>query len=54
MVKKKPPGKDTEQSRRFIETAQAIEADESGESFEKALKKIVPPRCRPKKSKNSD
>jgi hypothetical protein len=37
---------DPEQSKRFIETAREIGADESGEEFRKALKKIAPPKKR--------
>ena len=40
---------DPEESKRFIETARKIEADERPESFERAFKKVVIP---PKK--NSD
>lgn len=32
------------QSERFIETAREIRADESGKSFEKAFRKVVPPK----------
>jgi len=35
---------DPEQSKRFVETAREIEADETGEAFRRALEKIVPPR----------
>ncbi len=35
---------DPEQSKRFIEKAREIEVDESGEAFERAFKKIIPPR----------
>jgi len=38
---------DKEQSKRFIETARKLEADESGEKFDRALKKIIRPK-RPK------
>jgi len=31
-----------EQSERFIETARTLEADESGEAFERALEQIIP------------
>ena len=43
MTKPKPKQDDKEQSKRFIERAREIEADESDEAFERALKKIVPP-----------
>jgi hypothetical protein len=44
MTEPKPPPKadDKEQSKRFIEKAREIEADETGEAFERAIKKIVP------------
>ena len=42
--KKKPPPDDKEQSRRFVETARELEADETGEAFERAFKKAVPPK----------
>jgi len=32
------------QSERFIETAREIGVDESGKEFERALKRVVPPR----------
>lgn len=34
------------QRERFIETAKKLEADESGEAFEKAFGKLVPPSNR--------
>ncbi len=46
---RKPPGKKTgklsqkEQSERFKEAARELEADESGEAFERALKAIAKP-----------
>ena len=36
-----------EQSRRFEEAAREAGADESGETFERAFGKIVPPKRRP-------
>jgi hypothetical protein len=33
---------DPEQSKRFIETARELEADESGEAFRRAFEKIIP------------
>lgn len=33
-----------EQSERFKETARKLQADETGEAFERALARIVPPR----------
>ncbi len=35
------------QSKRFIETAKQLEADESGEAFERAFAKAVPPKSKP-------
>jgi hypothetical protein len=42
--KKKPPPplEDAEQFQRFVETAKKLGVDESGDSFERAFKKIVP------------
>lgn len=40
MPERKPDN--PEQSKRFIEKAKELGADESGEAFERALKKIVP------------
>ena len=42
--KTKAKAKDKEQSKRFIEKAREIEADESRDVFERAFKKIVPPQ----------
>lgn len=43
MTKKpKPEPDDKEQSERFIETAHKLKVDESGESFERALKVVTP------------
>lgn len=42
--KKAKPLSQKEQSERFKETARKLEADESGKPFERALKKIVPPK----------
>ncbi|MEJ1969768.1 MAG: hypothetical protein WDN03_14205 [Rhizomicrobium sp.] len=39
-----PKPNDPEQVKRFIEMAKAIEVDESDGAFEKALKKVVPPK----------
>jgi len=41
--KKKPP-MFTSQRQRFIETAKELEVDETGETFETAFGKIVPPK----------
>ncbi len=39
--KKKP---DKDQAERFKETARQLGVDESGEAFEQAFKKVVPPK----------
>jgi hypothetical protein len=39
-----PEPDDPEQSKRFVEAARQIEADESGEAFRRAFEKIVPPK----------
>lgn len=39
---------DPAQSKRFVETAKALASDESGKSFVRAFKKVVP---RPSKAK---
>lgn len=40
----KPPNlKGATQFDRFVETAKALEVDESGKTFERALKIVVPP-----------
>jgi hypothetical protein len=39
-----PKPDDPEQSKRFIETARQIEADETGETFRRAFERIVPPK----------
>lgn len=45
MVKKKRVKKDDkEQSQRFVENAKELGSDESGRSFARAFKKIVPPK----------
>lgn len=48
--KPKAKPQDKEQSKRFIEKAREIDADESGEAFERAFKKAVPTRYSPKKA----
>ena len=53
MPAKKNPMTDAERSRRFIETARELEADETGEAFERAFKKIVPPK-KPKSDAKKD
>jgi hypothetical protein len=42
MPKQKPKRDDPEQSKRFIETAKEVGADDDAEALERALKKIVP------------
>ena len=42
--KPKPKPDDSEEYKRFLETAKAVEADEGVEAFERAFAKIVPPR----------
>jgi hypothetical protein len=37
-----PKADDPEQSRRFVEAARQIEADETGEAFRRAFEKIIP------------
>lgn len=39
-----PKPDDPEQSKRFVETAREIEADETGEAFRRAFARIVPPK----------
>lgn len=41
------------QSERFIETAKAIGADESGDAFERAFDKLVRPPAREKRGRPS-
>lgn len=40
----KPKPDDKKQSEHFIKKAREVEADESGEVFERAFKKVVPPK----------
>jgi hypothetical protein len=48
MPKKKPPPPDEKPQReRFIEAAREAGVDETGEAFERAFAKIVPPKRRP-------
>jgi hypothetical protein len=44
MPAKKHTLTDEERARRLQETAREIEADETGEAFERAFRKIVPPK----------
>lgn len=39
-----PPPDDPEQSKRFIDTARQVEADEDPEAFEKAFREVVKPK----------
>ena len=39
-----PKPDDPAQSKRFVETAREIEADETGEAFQRAFEKLVPPK----------
>lgn len=41
--KKKKKLSQKEQSERFIETARKLEADETGEAFERALRRVIKP-----------
>ena len=45
---KKPEPDDPEQYRRFIDTAQKVEAEEAPEAFDRAFKKVAP--AKPKAS----
>jgi hypothetical protein len=47
--KPKPPPDDAQQSKRSIETARERKTDESQEAFDKAFKKIVPPKAASRK-----
>ena len=44
----KPKLTDKEQSERFKKTARELGVDESGESFEAAIKRIITPKVSPK------
>jgi hypothetical protein len=46
-AKPKKGKNDLSQSERFIETARALEVDETGETFNAVFKKLVPPKPRP-------
>lgn len=41
---KKKPSRKLSQKERFIEAARNAEADETGETFERVIAKIVPPQ----------
>lgn len=51
--KKPPQHLDADQSKRFIEAARELGADETGEEFMRAFAKIVPPK-KSGKIKSSD
>ena len=44
MAKAKSEPDDKAQKERFIEKARELEADDSGEEFDRAFKKILPPK----------
>ena len=48
--KRNPKLEDKAQSRRFVETARKLEVDEKSETFDRALKIIVPKKEKKKKS----
>ena len=50
MDKQKPKPDDPKQSERFVETAHKLEVDESGKSFERALRKVAPKKEQPKRT----
>jgi hypothetical protein len=52
--RKNPKQDDPEQSKRFVETARQIEADETGEAFRRAFEKIVPVKPVPKADLTND
>ncbi len=49
-----PPPDDPEQSKRFIDTAREVEADESPEAFERAFERVVRPKDVEPKRKPKD
>ena len=49
---RKPIPDDKEQSQRFVETAKMLEIDESGKSFERALKVTIKHSPKPSLSKS--
>jgi hypothetical protein len=54
-VKRKPPkpqAASAAQHKRFAEAAREIEADETGKEFERAFRKIVPPKLPGQKAKS--
>lgn len=44
MAKPKRKQDDKQQSKRFIQKAREVVTDKSGETFDKAFRKIVPPK----------
>lgn len=48
--KPKPQPDNPEQFKRFIETAREVEADESPDAIDRALRKVVQPKRSPAKS----
>ncbi len=50
---KPPPPDDPEQSKRFIDTAREVGADESPEAFERAFEKVVRPKDVERKPKDA-
>jgi hypothetical protein len=53
-AKRKPPkpqAASAAQHKRFVEAAREIEADETGKEFERAFRKVVPPKLAAKKTK---
>jgi hypothetical protein len=49
-AKPKPKADDPAQSKRFIDTAKEVEADDDAEALERAFSKIAPPKRRPSSS----
>lgn len=49
--KPNPPPDDSEQSKRFIDMAHEVEAEQTKEEFERAFKKIAPRKSEPKPSR---
>jgi hypothetical protein len=47
MPKAKPKPDDAERAKRLRETAREVEADATNDEFERAFKKIVPPKPPP-------
>jgi hypothetical protein len=44
MTKKPSKSNDPEEYKRFLETAKKVEVEESPEAFDRAFKKVSPPR----------